>query len=86
MRITRKPGEIFPDEARRIEANAGCDVCPCCGEDRKYADAPLTDHSGRGIMHMGESWKDFGFFHGGLKTIDHYKCYTCGAEWESDPY
>ena len=72
MRITKLPDSQDEKMIAKEKALVGCNVCPCCGETK--------------IACLGE------FLHGSVFTlikrlfVTRYKCHTCGAEWESEPY
>lgn len=60
--------------------------CPHCGETRSFLECLKEGKSQYGILSgIYKSYTE-GFFH--LKTMraDCYTCFTCGCEWESDPY
>ena len=95
MKITKLPDSQDEKKIEKAKALEGCDVCPCCGETREYLsvkelfnsirnDIPYNKY--KGIECLGE------FLHGSVFTLmkrmftTHYKCHTCGAEWESEPY
>lgn len=82
MRITKTSEQASSILNMRKRANKGCDVCPCCGEDK-----PTTYYNPfepKGIL-TGSKKRGSGFF-SSLMVCDLYVCKTCGAEWESDPY
>ncbi len=74
MKITKTNKEVSNYQQEKAKANAGCDVCPCCGTTniQPYM-LPI---------HVVEErfWKSRAY------TVDCYKCDNCGAEWQSDPY
>ena len=86
MKITKWSNEVNISNEKRIIANIGCNICPCCGEvkDTFY-------YIKQGILNKGifsgiqKSWIE-GFFKMRHMKADCYYCETCGAEWESDPY
>lgn len=94
MKITKTDKEVSNSNLRKSIANQGCDVCPCCGETKTCED--YTDEEGvmsfllngypKGISYF--TCKNYckGFFKMKYMQIDCYVCYTCGAEWESEPY
>ena len=83
MKITKTPDDIKKFEYRKQVANEGCNKCPCCGETRSF-----NYHSGKvtGIDSPVCTIRCKGFFNIKFYKIDKYKCFTCGAEWESEPY
>lgn len=90
MKITKMYDET---DARRAKANIGCNVCPKCGENKTdfdYVNEALERNEdiplGRGIIQYGYYDTSKGLFRLTGYQTDCYKCLTCGAEWESDPY
>ena len=77
MVITKHRDKVLALRAARETANKGCNVCPCCGENRMDGC----------IDHTFKTWKRWSWL---LQTknmkADCYHCLSCGAEWESDPY
>lgn len=70
----------------RNKANIGCNVCPCCGESKSNMVYIRNGLLNKGISSgISKSWVE-GFFHPRHIKVDCYKCYSCGAEWESEPY
>lgn len=65
-------------QAKIKKAKEGCDVCPCCGETKKYYQ---FSNPFCGIEEREEYVSPFTF-----KKIAIYKCRTCGAKWQSDKY
>lgn len=90
MKIVRTAQAVKDFKQRKINANKGCNVCPCCGESRRWVDCRNNGLLNQGIFHGYGYTKyvSYGFL--GLKSklmhIDTYTCETCGAKWESDPY
>lgn len=86
MRITKLVNMSNMCQPSREVANIGCDVCPCCGERKSIFDWMEDGYYDRGIM--GGIAKEYtaGVFQNKNMRIDAYRCYSCGAEWESDPY
>ena len=94
MRITKPSDSQDEKKIAKEKALEGCDTCPCCGETKKYFDQErlLNDLMNNipfkfdGIDCLGE------YLHGSIFTffrglfVTRYKCHTCGAEWESEPY
>lgn len=74
MKIIKTADRVaFLKRAEQI-ANQGCDKCPCCG--KPYNGIPTV-----------KTWYECGLFKVGKSMkVQGYKCYSCGAEWESDPY
>ncbi len=87
MKITRTKEQIDAAEHRRKIANKGCDVCPCCGETKTRSDYITEQHQYfKGIKSLLPIRKEMGFIKIRYIHIDRYKCLTCGAEWQSEPY
>lgn len=86
MRIIKSSSDLARFKEQREKANAGCDVCPCCGETKssfQYIEEGVYD---KGIMSgICKTWCE-GVFHIRSMKCDCYKCHSCGAEWESEPY
>lgn len=96
MKIIKLPDSQDEKKIAKAKALEGCNVCPCCGETKEYFDSNeimkniVNKTSLRllyeGIECLGE------FLHGSLFSfykglfVTRYKCHTCGAEWESEPY
>lgn len=86
MKITKSSKEAASFKAAKIAANAGCNVCPCCGENRSQLDYLRDGITMKGVSDgICKNWIE-GFFRVKYMQTDCYKCYTCGAEWESKPY
>lgn len=86
MKINKYASEVAELKRKRKIANFGCDVCPCCGEDKKsiyYIQKGILD---KGINDLLYKIVSKGIFSTKLYRIDCYYCLTCGAEWESEPY
>ncbi|MBD9339948.1 MAG: hypothetical protein EGQ54_04055 [[Ruminococcus] lactaris] len=98
MRITKLPNKDDPKSIAKELALQGCDKCPYCGETREWS----VDKNTRklyGIKKNLVSWygkkceRDNNSFFLRFKFEKYrywevvcFKCYMCGAEWESDPY
>ena len=87
MKITKSSKEVALFAAMKFAANLGCNVCPCCGETKSYGNYMKEGILNRGIMAglHSKTWVK-GIFHMKNMQCDCYKCYSCGAEWESEPY
>lgn len=87
MKITKSNRDNELSKMRREIANKGCDVCPCCGEKKHNYEYIEEGQSNKGISggYIVKNWCK-GLFKMKYMQVDCYKCYTCGAEWESDPY
>lgn len=87
MRITKTAERVSElKHAERI-VNIGCNKCPCCGETKQHWDYFRKGIYDKGLSSVGtcKTWVD-GLFRMKHMKCDCYKCYTCGAEWESEPY
>ena len=83
MKITRQSKTDYTkEELRRIKANKRCNICPNCGESKKFYTSKKGES--KGVFKFLCVRKHYGFFR--IYCTDLYKCYTCGCEWESDPY
>ena len=94
MKIITTQEQSLRRKAREAKANAGCDICPCCGESKEsweyLGDNILNKGIVRGVQRTVEvktkvallRW----FSSAKTKTVNSYWCQTCGAEWESDPF
>ena len=89
MKITKLPDSQDEKKIAKAKALEGCDTCPCCGETKKQFLECCKDgipFKFNGIECLGEC------LHGSVFTlmkrmfVTRYKCHTCGAEWESEPY
>lgn len=86
MKITKSSKEVASFTAMKSAANAGCNVCPCCGEAKLWSDYMKEGILNKGIMAgLSKTWAE-GVFRMRSMRCDCYKCYSCGAEWESEPY
>lgn len=91
MKITKR---TYPEqlEQRKLAANVGCDVCPCCGETKTtlyYITTKPAFASTKGIV------ENFRLEYGRaplfsrrvpVYRIDTYYCFSCGCRWESEKY
>lgn len=87
MKITRTSQAALSAQQRSQLANAGCKVCPCCGETKSE-----MEYFKEGIYNKGvfgglicKQWTE-GLFRTRHMRIDCYSCSTCGAQWESEAY
>ena len=87
MKITRTSQAALSAQQRSQLANAGCKVCPCCGETKSE-----MEYFKEGIYNKGvfgglicKQWAE-GLFRTRHMRIDCYSCSTCGAQWESEAY
>ncbi len=87
MKITKTAYKASNLKSLKQTANFGCNKCPCCGETR----AMTIERTPLGFVTKGiqsgiqKTWAE-GIFKMKHMKVDCYSCYTCGAEWESDPY
>lgn len=79
-------------EAERRNANKGCHICPSCGEYRQawQCSEEINPFSftlnDKGILIESDSGllkKDHVIYN---YCVDRYRCLTCGALWESEPF
>lgn len=87
MKITKTPKQANKFAKAREIANKGCDRCPCCGEKKQWSQYLQEGVDGKGFLKLltAKTWTR-GIFRKRHMRRDKYKCCTCGAEWESDPY
>lgn len=87
MKITKSSKEAASFASMRTVANVGCDVCPCCGENKSWIQYMKEGVYNKGVMSgaLNKTWVE-GVFRMRNMKCDCYKCYSCGAEWESEPY
>lgn len=81
MKITKYPDEYDMNVYYRDKALKECKVCPCCGE-------PDDFHINKGILQYACRYElvRTGIFKREHMKISLFKCMSCGARWESDPY
>ena len=91
---------MVKDIAKKLDdiANGCLYICPCCGENREYDFK--GDRTYGIVKYNGSFWHGsklkykypilgaFLFLNRDNKhwRTSIFKCVTCGAEWESDPY
>lgn len=87
MRITKSSKDANRFVVAREIANIDCDRCPCCGEAKTVDRYRQEGIIGKGISNglIEKTWVR-GLFHMRNMKCNCYKCYSCGAEWESEPY
>ena len=86
MKITKTSDKAYFLKIAEINANKGCDKCPCCGETNQSIEYLLTGEPNKGIVSgLQKTWAE-GFFKIKNMKCDCYHCFTCGAQWESEPY
>lgn len=92
-KITQLPDSINPNKLIMEAMDEKYSICPFCGENRRV-DFIKSD---KGICkHNYTSWygkktdsffSSFKFWEKDLHwRIDKWRCNTCGAKWESEPY
>lgn len=86
MRVTKFSDLRSICKPSRDVANQGCNVCPCCGEVKTIFEWFEAGESEKGIMGGIQKEYSGSTTDGEHIYIDAYLCYTCGTEWESDPY
>lgn len=85
MKITRQNKTDYTQyELNKQSANKGCNICPNCGENKKF----YIDKKGKGKGIGNGIYRTYqeGFFKIKSMRVDCYECYTCGCQWESEPY
>lgn len=87
MKITKTGDRAALIKKYREKANAGCNVCPNCGEKESFLSYLNKRIYNKGLSSgcLSKTWAT-GFFKEKHMAIDCYKCNTCGCEWESEPY
>lgn len=70
MKITRIAKYPTIMQHERYEANIGCDICPCCGEDKEIAKTFYSFQKG--------------FIRKKMYGVDRYFCKKCESRWESE--
>jgi len=88
MKITKLPDSLDPSTIIKKKIDELNSICPFCGETGNHnlneggiaRGAYRTwfgkqDHSLKSFLKKSHHWR-----------VNLYECYTCGAEWESDPY
>ena len=87
MKITKSGKKIAQLNTNKMLANIGCNICPCCGEKKSMLEYVKEGISNKGIVSglVSTTWTK-GLFKFKHMQADCYKCETCGAEWQSDPY
>lgn len=86
MKVTKTADNANKKIQDKEKANDGCNVCPCCGENKGRFYYFKKGYNTKGIISgCCRTWAE-GFFKLRNYQVDCYKCYTCGAEWESDKY
>ena len=86
MKITKTRAQAQEEAAERAKANEGCDICPECGETWPAAELYMEAPPRRNQGIEGPSQRTFPRMARGYWGVDCYRCKTCGAEWESEPY
>lgn len=85
MKITKTSKQVQSEKLEREIANKGCEKCPCCGETKIYN--WFEDNYSCGIEQlMPVEVHEEKLFFPRIYIVDMYRCCTCGAEWQSDPY
>ena len=86
MKLTKFPDSCDPNKMVQEESRRRFSICPCCGETERIYIKMLWPPKG---WHGPAKGDIIGWFIPSRQHnwhIDTYKCRTCGAEWESDPY
>nr|DAS58580.1 MAG TPA: RNA polymerase III-like protein [Caudoviricetes sp.] len=76
MRVIKYPGQEYSVDPKEK-------ICPCCKESR-----PFSVDEGRfvGVSGGVTRTESKGIFKMKIIHTRLYKCWTCGCEWEGDPY
>lgn len=74
MKITKYPDDMNPYKIAEDLARKECRVCPCCGRKQGVQELMSNNEKTIGIIHR--------------KTINYlsFKCWSCGAQWDSEPF
>lgn len=74
MKITKYPDDMNPYKIAEDLARKECRVCPCCGRRESVMERWCDNEKTVGIIHR--------------KTINYlsFKCWSCGAQWDSEPF
>lgn len=74
MKITKYPNDMDPYKIAEDLARKECKVCPCCGRRESVMERWCDNEKTVGIIHR--------------KTINwlSFKCLSCGAQWDSEPF
>lgn len=99
MKIIKTKVEALKENQVREAALAGCDICPCCRENKSHLFYIKRGITNKGIVsgicrnwygkYKSDSGILYNFFHtekNKYYQVDCFSCLTCGAKWESDPY
>lgn len=100
--IIKPPKEIDANRLVKEEIHKRNMICPFCGEMRKgdLVSNLISERKAHGVCYMGICRRWYGKYDGDENTFscfrfwernfhyqrDGYKCFTCGAEWYSQPY
>jgi hypothetical protein len=71
MKITKSIDKVKQLENNKSIANKWCDKCPNCGTTSSFG---IESSWCTGLFRM-KHWKK-----------NHYTCFKCGVEYESEPY
>ena len=86
MKITKRPYEEYYFANKEVNLNGSIRKCPFCGESGA-AETTIDGHHGTFHRKMHIKLYDFAPWDEPIiKQVDHYECWDCGAEWESEPY
>lgn len=95
MKINKLPDKIDPVTIIKKNIDKKFRVCPFCGEAREYSLLKNSYGIEKINYYPPKGWHGpakgdiFGWFipsRWHYWRIESYRCHTCGAEWESDPY
>lgn len=82
MKITKTGKESSVFDQNRINANIGCDKCPCCGESKSTLHYIKQGILNKGILQgIEKTWASLF----GMKNMkcDCYKCGTAVNNWKT---
>lgn len=87
MRVTKSIEQVNAEKMTKERANAGCNVCPNCGETKEDWEYIVDEgNCTKGISMLGHRTQIRGIIFTQTYHIDCYQCGTCGVKWESEPY